>query len=391
MKARRWIPFALGWGLATLGAWEVEWSDPVPVPGPTPAWPHFEKAPQAPISVVSRATYQIFFWPGPSTYRCLGTGLLSLQPPGLPVFGEGTREGQGWLLAVQKRGQDQWIALWIEPPVRPEADAIQDRPMQQKPASLLTRDEAVADPPMPDSSAGIRHGIRLATSDDEGRTWNRDSIILTPPEAVHGTPSSSRSPQWGLPWLVRSVEPAHWYCVIPSQGSILVARSEKEIPSVGTWKKWNGQAFASPGLGGPEQLIDLGPHGPVEGLSLHLNTALKQWVMVWHRETTPDNPEGGIWISFSADLLEWTTPKRWLAAGSDQRLWHPTLLGLESRRAGESAVLIYGREIRGSAAHSGPVMRTVRWIIPQQPENEAGRLSSHHPRDLSPPVQGRLP
>ena len=100
----------------------------------------------------------------------------------------------------------------------------------------------------------------------------------------------------------------------------------------GSWQKYNGGSFSSPGLGGTFTPIPLtlDPSAPtdVRQPQLSFNTYLNSYVL-----TAVGN--GGIYLSTSSDLLNWSNgivavpaPESDVTAGSQNgpRNWYPTFI-----------------------------------------------------------------
>ena len=114
-----------------------------------------------------------------------------------------------------------------------------------------------------------------------------------------------------------------------------MAISEDSKGAPGTWKKYYNGEFTEPGLGGNET--------PVPGLSpganpsVHWNTHLENWVMVWHSWGN----SGRINLSVSADGINWSTPQIIVESEIGGRAWYPTIIGISDVEAGQNARIYY--------------------------------------------------
>jgi len=125
-------------------------------------------------------------------------------------------------------------------------------------------------------------------------------------------------------------------CFFQEEAILCMAMSADPEGRPGTWKKWFEGGFTEPGLGGrATPLPDLAKRRGGNP-SVHWNTFLHRWVIVWHRWA------GDLWIATSADLLAWTAPKLLLdkPAGGG-KVWYPTLIGASDQVGGEAVTLLY--------------------------------------------------
>jgi hypothetical protein len=99
----------------------------------------------------------------------------------------------------------------------------------------------------------------------------------------------------------------------------------------GSVMKYFGSAWNEPGIDGQATAIlpsSTGWKGPyIEaywGPSVHWNTYLKRYVMLVNHTAGENYMQEGIYISFSEDLLNWTTPVKLIDGG-----WYPEAIGLD--------------------------------------------------------------
>ena len=187
-------------------------------------------------------------------------------------------------------------------------------------------------PGYPDSGGIAWKSIAFCSSTDNGITWTKGGQIITSPMAKPATPTWGGS---GDACVVYDAENSRWVCFY-QQHCIYTAISTNEIPLPGTWKKYYNGAYTEPGLGGNETPVPGLAGHPGANPSVHFNTHLKKWVMVWH--TWNDT---GLWLSVSDDLLNWQTPINVVSASSPERKWYPTIIGRTDVLASEYANLYY--------------------------------------------------
>lgn len=116
-----------------------------------------------------------------------------------------------------------------------------------------------------------------------------------------------------------------------------MAMSEDPDGVPGTWfKHYNGN-FSQPGLRGLQT--------PIKGLrsirgsnpSVHFNTYLGLWIMVYHGYTP-----FCIYMSSSIDAYDWSSPQTVLCSPREEgRAWYPTIIGESDLLAGEKARIYY--------------------------------------------------
>jgi hypothetical protein len=123
------------------------------------------------------------------------------------------------------------------------------------------------------------------------------------------------------------------YLGTPEEVGVAIARSElKDRGQPGTvWKYYRGE-WGEPGLGGRSTAIfrsRTGWQGPgvdaFWGPSVHWNSYLGAYVALLNRATDAQWTSGGVHISFSRDLLNWTMPEEILQTPQ----WYPQVIGLD--------------------------------------------------------------
>ncbi len=130
-------------------------------------------------------------------------------------------------------------------------------------------------------------------------------------------------------------------CFFTDPSGISMAISDHPQALPGTWYKLCDNNFTQPGMGGRHQRIEVlvGPGGVAAGCnpSVHWNTFLQKWVMVW------SSWQGKMYMSHSPDLLNWQPPQLVLEPKYGYRAWYPTIISAEEgdNVCGEKGKLYY--------------------------------------------------
>jgi len=174
--------------------------------------------------------------------------------------------------------------------------------------------------------------IAYCSSTNNGITWTKGGQILTSPTVKPASPTWGGS---GDACVVYDAKNARWVAFY-QEHYIYTAISTNAIPLPGTWRKYYNGAYTQPGLGGLQTPVPGLTAYPGANPSVHFNTHLKKWVMVWHRWN-----DSGLWLATSDDLLNWQTPRNVVSASSPERKWYPTIIGRTDVLASEYANLYY--------------------------------------------------
>ena len=113
------------------------------------------------------------------------------------------------------------------------------------------------------------------------------------------------------------------FCCINSQKSIFIESRACHVlqAAAGTWFKWvEGEAFSEQGLGGKDIPLANINKFPGGNPSVHWNTLLQRWVMVWA------SWEGKVCISSSVKATEWEEPKELIDSVHNSRIMYPTII-----------------------------------------------------------------
>ena len=115
-----------------------------------------------------------------------------------------------------------------------------------------------------------------------------------------------------------------------------MAMSEDPDAAPGSWFKHDEGDFSEAALGGNATPIS-GLRGvPGSNPSVHFNTYLGLWVMVYHGWSPPC-----IYIASSIDGYSWSAPRQLVCGPQGGKAWYPTIIGESDVLAGETARLYY--------------------------------------------------
>jgi len=172
----------------------------------------------------------------------------------------------------------------------------------------------------------------VALSNDNGLTWSDQGQIIT-----SSTPKPE-SPTWGGSGdccVIWNEADQRWICYYQNQ-QIHMAMSEDPDAAPGTWFKYYAGDFTEKALGGKASPISGLKNVPGSNPSVHYNTYLAQWIMVYHAWSP-----GCIYIAASVDGYNWTEPRQLVCSNEGGRTWYPTIIGESDVLAGKTARLYY--------------------------------------------------
>lgn len=304
--------------LISYGQWQVQLSNSENVANPV-SYPLWTWYPDGHISVVPDGSEYIMFWAEFESHRSIGTtqfvdGQYTLQPSN-SVFGSRGNfntydNGGSWLMSVLR-----------------------------KPNNLPNSSDFIGfyhaeDHWYPHTSNDIAwKSIGVTYSKDKGKTWEIGKQIIT-----SSTPKPAL-PAWGGTGdscVVWDHINNRWMCYY-QEHTISMAISTDPEGAPGTWKKYtNLFPFTEDGLGGFQSPLPNLSSVPGGNPSVHWNTYLNKWVMVWHG-WSPAN----IYISVSANGINWDTPKMIIVSEQGGKAWYPTIIGVTDVEAGRVAKIYY--------------------------------------------------
>ena len=320
--------------LILYGQWQVELSDAVDVANPV-NYPHFAYYPDGHISVLPDGSEYIMFWAEFESHRSVGTTQFvedqtALQP-GNAVFGRRGNfntydNGGSWLMSVFRRQNDDFIGFYH-----------------------------AEDHWYPHTTNDIAwKSIGVTYSNDKGKTWQAGNQIITSATPKPATPTWGGTGDCCVVW-----DPVNsrWLCYY-QENTISMAISTDPKGAPGTWKKYYFGGFTEDGLGGRQSPLPSLASVPGGNPSVHWNTYLLKWVMVWHGW----NPTR-IYISASDDGITWDTPKSIIVSEIGGRAWYPTIIGNTDVEAGQVAKIYYA-DIAADFSYRNFKSRTITFMDP---------------------------
>jgi hypothetical protein len=309
------ILLVIAWihGLSPAQEVAVSLGDPMRIADPgVPVYPWF---PDGHISFLKDGDQYQMYWAGSTSYRTLGPDAATMHPPAIAVLSKGAEgdadNGGAWLMSVFRQTGNALIGFYH----------AEDQEFDADPTSRFTAWKSIA----------------LCTSSDNGITWTKRGQIIS-----SSSPKPSE-PAWGgngdhcVVW--DSVQ-ARWVCFY-QEHYLMMAVSHDPDARPGSWYKYHNGGFTENGLGGKNSPIPSLMNHPGGNSSVHYNTHLKCWIMVWHTWEGQSQSPKSVWLSASHDLMTWASPQPLVAAGPDEKAWYPTIIGESDVQAGRDAWLLY--------------------------------------------------
>jgi len=331
---------------AVAAKFRIELGPPVEVPDTRPPSPVYRWLPDGHIPAFQSGRKWQMYWAGSSSYRSVGFPQMSLSPM-RSVLARGAQpddfdNGGAWLYSVLPITGSRYLGIY-------HAEDHEWKSGRSR--------EGVA-----------WKSIALCTSGDGGMTWQKRGQILT---SAHRKPSE---PAWGGcgdHCVVFDRLHSRWVCFF-QEYYLCMAVSEDPDASPGTWRKLYRGKFSEPGLGGRATPIKPLSRFAGGNPSVHFNTSLNLWFMVWHTWS------GSLVYSTSTDLIRWEAPATLLKCRPGEKVWYPTIVGSSDREAGREAVLYYafwpdrlvnqrhflGRVIRFVRTKEAPHTRPEKSVFP---------------------------
>ncbi|MFM8846688.1 MAG: hypothetical protein ACKOHN_01395 [Actinomycetota bacterium] len=236
--------------------------------------------------------------------------------------------------------------------------------------------------------------IALATSSDNGATWDRRGAIVTAPPFAFG--SCDERTFFGAGSFSGVVSPDRNYLYLyynqwsPEESGVTkVVRARIADGLVpGTWFKWYHGRWREPGLGGRADDVLPVPSTPTDQEwravaipTVSWNTEYRMWMAVFVSVT-------GFWYSSSPDGLHWSEPRSLIEdvvlysprslVDHEQYIYYPSLIDVnadEDGRTSGEALLIYAQGGWTSAHHMvGRTMTISKMIVPDLPTTGGRRF-----------------
>jgi hypothetical protein len=307
------------------------------VPDATPGIPVYSYVPDGHISYLPDAAgstnYQMY-WAGSTSYRSRGLTLLSqAKNPSSGILAAGSSasdfdNGGAWIVSVHRKDAQNLIGFYHA--------EDQVWPGYSNPTLIAWKSTA------------------YCWSTNNGVTWIKGGQLLT-----GATPKPS-VPTWGGAGdscVVYDQANARWVAFYAPE-EIYTAISTNETPGPGTWLKYSNGSYSTPGLGGAETPVPGLDSVPGGNPSVHFNTCLQRWVMVWHAWDVP-----AIVLSTSDDLLNWTPPIPIITVATNQLVRYATIIGRTDQLASRDATLSYGYWTNKTAGFRQFLTRTIRFNL----------------------------
>lgn len=174
--------------------------------------------------------------------------------------------------------------------------------------------------------------IARTTSGDNGVSWSEGELIIT------SATTKPETPTWGGAGdncVIWDHNNNRWLCYYQEHWLMMAVSYDVE-GKPGTWFKYYNGAFNQPGLGGESSPIPGLISIPGGNPSVHYNSYLERFVMVWHSWVSTS-----IYISTSIDGVVWEQPRLLEANSGSRRAWYPTIIGQSDTEAGKIARLYY--------------------------------------------------
>ncbi|MBN2001158.1 hypothetical protein JW935_26685 [candidate division KSB1 bacterium] len=275
----------------------------------------------------------IMFWSEFKNYRSVGPTPFPedqlLLDPKTPVFGErgdwqGYNNGGSWLNSVFRQSETQLIGFYH----------AEDHWYPRNKDYIAWK------------STGV------ATSNDNGRSWTDHGQVIT-----SSTPKPA-SPKWGGSGdccVIWHENDNRWICYYQNQ-NIRMAISDDPDANPGSWFKFYNGGFPEMALGGKSTPLAGLSDVPGSNPSVHFNTFLKLWIMVYHGWSP-----ACLYIASSVDGYNWSKPQQLVCGSQGGRAWYPTIIGESDVSAGEKARLYYA-DFSADGGSRDFIVREIRFV-----------------------------
>lgn len=183
----------------------------------------------------------------------------------------------------------------------------------------------IRDTPIP----GYYGSIALAESKDEGQTWSKLGRIITSAYPKNSGLLFGKAVQGvGEPGLVVESTGHYLYLYYTQhhrRRQICLARADlREGPPLpGRWRKYWGEDFSQPGLGGLESPIISVASGGALFPHPTYSVVLNRYLIVFNVDRLNDPNSSGIYVAHSKDGLRWSEPSRLVQGNSIPRMGEP--------------------------------------------------------------------
>jgi hypothetical protein len=328
------------------GQWQVELSQATDVKNPV-NYPHFAWYPDGHISVVPDGEEYIMFWAEFESHRSIGSSQFvedqTALSPENAVFGRRGNfdtydNGGSWMMSVFRQEGEKFIGFFH-----------------------------AEDHWYPHTTNNIAwKSLGVAYSEDKGVTWSNAQQTITSSKPKPATPEWGGTGDCCVVWDHLN---KRWMCYF-QEHILSMAISTDPNGAPGTWKKYYQGDFSEEGLGGQQTVLPGLSQYPGGNPSVHWNTYLSKWVMVWHGWSPPR-----IYVAVSDDGVSWDNPQSIIVSEEGGNAWYPTIIGVTDIEAGQIAKIYY--------ADFGPNMsyrkfraRTITFLDPNNTKNTTAQIDT---------------
>jgi hypothetical protein len=206
--------------------------------------------------------------------------------------------------------------------------------------------------------------IGVTYSGDKGITWSEGNQIIT---SANPKPEI---PEWGGTGdccVVWDHINKRWMCYF-QEHQISMAISTDPDGAPGTWQKYYQGDFTEDGLGGMQTVLPGLEQFAGGNPSVHWNTYLSKWVMVWHRWAP-----AVIYIAFSDDGVTWENGQSLIPSEIGGRAWYPTIIGETDVEAGQIAKIYYA-DIAADFSYRDFKVQTITFIDPDNSDPATAKI-----------------
>lgn len=328
------------------GQWQVELSASIDVLNPI-GYPHFAYYPDGHISVLPDGDEYIMFWAEFESHRSIGSSQFvedqTALSPENAVFGRRGNfdtydNGGSWMMSVFRQEGEKFIGFFH-----------------------------AEDHWYPHTTNNIAwKSLGVAYSENKGVTWSNAQQTITSSKPKPATPEWGGTGDCCVVWDHIN---NRWMCYF-QEHILSMAISTDPNGAPGTWKKYYQGDFSEEGLGGQQTVLPGLSQYPGGNPSVHWNTYLSKWVMVWHGWSPPR-----IYVAVSDDGVSWDNPQSIIVSEEGGNAWYPTIIGVTDVEAGQIAKIYYA-DFGPNMAYRKFRARTITFLDPNNTKNTTAIIDS---------------
>ena len=172
--------------------------------------------------------------------------------------------------------------------------------------------------------------LARVVSYDNGMSWEQPERIIISNEPKPEIPTWGGAGDNSVIWDEVN---KRWLCYY-QEHYIMLAMSGDPLGRPGTWYKYYEGSFSQPGMGGLSSQVNgltIAGGNP----SVHFNSYLNKYVITYHGWNR------SIYLSTSANGIDWEVPANIIAPSGQRRVWYPTIIGETDVSAGKVARIYY--------------------------------------------------